>query len=59
MSYASNHAHWGLMHRLHPDDLSSAFIDYSPDAKLGRDLYSTKASGGFWLEISSPDGKRK
>ena len=26
---------------------------------LGGDPYTTKASGGFWLEISSPCGERK
>ena len=59
MSYVFHHADWGLMHQLHPDDLKHAFLDYSPDAELGGDVYSTKASGGFWLELSSPDGKRK
>ena len=29
MSYVFSHADWGLMHRLHPDDLKSVFLDYS------------------------------
>ena len=29
------------------------------DAELGRDPYSSKASGGYWLELSSPCGERK
>ena len=30
-----------------------------PDAELGGDPFTTKASGGFWLELSSPCGTRK
>ena len=59
MSYVYHHASLALVHEMHPDDLPKAFIDYSPDAELGGDQYSTKASGGFWLELSSPCGKRK
>ena len=47
------------MPELKPSDRYGAFLDYSPDAELGGDPYSTKASGGYWLEISSPCGKRK
>ena len=47
------------MHDLNPSDRVSAFPDYSPDAELGGDSYSTKASGGYWPEISSRYGKRK
>ena len=59
MSYCWHHAGKELIHQLHPDDLKNAFLDYSPDAELGGDPYSTKASGGFWLEFSSPCGTRK
>ena len=38
---------WSGHGRLHLKDLERAFLDYSPDAELGDDLYSTKASGGF------------
>ena len=41
------------------DDRAGAFLDFSPDAELGGDPYTTKASGGFWLELSSPSGERK
>ena len=59
MAYCWNHAAKELVHRLHPDDLQKCFLDYSPDAELGGDPYSTNASGGYWLEISSPCGTRK
>ena len=59
MAYCWHHAGKELVHQLHPDDLKGAFLDYSPDAELGGDPYSTKASGGFWLELSSPCGSRK
>ena len=59
MAYAFHHCEEALVHQLHPKDLERAFLDYSPDAELGGDPYSTKASGGFWLEISSPFGTRK
>ena len=59
MSYVHHHVIEALVHQLHPDDRNGAFLDYSPDAELGGDPYSTNASGGFWLEISSPCGKRK
>ena len=39
---------WSGHGRLHLKDLERAFLDYSPDAELGDDLYSTKASGGFY-----------
>jgi hypothetical protein len=58
-AYAYHHLSESLAHQLHPSDRAAAFLDYSPDAELGGDPYSTKASGGFWLELSSPCGKRK
>ena len=47
MSYCWHHADKELVHELHPDDQKKTFLDYSPDAELGGDPYSTKASGGF------------
>ena len=57
MAHAFHHCSETLVHRLHPKDLERAFLDYSPDAELGGDFYFTKASGGYWLEISSPCGQ--
>ena len=59
MAYCWHHAGKELVHELHPKDLKHAFLDYSPDAELGGDPYTTKASGGYWLELSSPCGTRK
>jgi len=59
MSYCWHNAGTELVHELHPDDLESAFPDYSPNAELGGDPCSTEVSGGFWLELSSPCGSRK
>ena len=47
MSYIWHHLEECLVHELNPSDRDGAFLDYSPDAELGRDLYSTKASGGY------------
>ena len=54
MSYIFHHAY-----KLSTADRDGAFLDFSPDAELGGDPYSSKASGGYWLELSSPDGERK
>ena len=54
-----HHADLCLLHQLNPADRDGAFLDFPPDAELGGDPYTTKASGGFWLELSSPDGERK
>ena len=59
MSYIYHHTELCLQHQLNPADIEGAFLDFSPDAELGGDPYTTKASGGFWLEISSPCGERK
>ena len=59
MSFIWHHADLCLLHQLNPADRDGAFLDFSPDAELGGDPYTTKASGGFWLEPSSPDGERK
>ena len=58
MAYIWHHADLGLHHSLHPNDLKDAVLDFSPDAELGGDPYSTRATGGSWIEISSADGKR-
>ena len=59
MSYIFHHADLCLVHELNPADREGAFLEYSPDAELGGDPYTTKASGGFCLELSSPCGERK
>ena len=59
MAYAFHHCSETLVHRLHPKDIERAFLDYFPDAELGGDPYSTKASAGYWLQISPPCGQRK
>ena len=59
MAHCWHHAGKELVHELHPDDLEKCFLDYTPDAELGGDQYSTKSSGGHWLELSSPCGTRK
>ena len=59
MAYIHHHTDLCLLHQLHPDDRSEAYLDFSPDAELGGDPYNTKASGGFWLDLSSPCGSRK
>ena len=53
MSYISFHLDLCLNHCLSPADAAGAFLDFSPDAELGGDPYTTKASGGYWLELSS------
>ena len=59
MSFVFLQANHGLVHEMNPDDLSKAFFDYFPDAELGGDQCNTKASRGFWLELSSLCGKRE
>ncbi len=38
-----------LQHALHPKDLPDAELLYFPDAELGGDALTTKATGGFWV----------
>ena len=59
VAYCWHHSAKELVHELHPIDLEKCFLDYSPDAELGGDQYTTKASGGYCLELSSPCGTRK
>lgn len=59
MAYCWRHSGKELVHELHPSDLKRAFVDYSPDAELRGDQCTTKASGGYWLELSPPCGTRK
>jgi hypothetical protein len=59
MSYIFHQADLCIVHELNPADREGAFLEYSPDAELGGDPYTTKASGGYWLELSSPCGERK
>jgi hypothetical protein len=57
MSYISHHLDLVLVHRLSTDDRPDAELVYSPDAELGGDVMTTKATGGFWLEVRSKDDK--
>ena len=59
MSYIHHHVDLCFLHQLHPKDREGAFLDFSPDAELGGDPYTTQASGGYWLKLSSPCGERK
>jgi hypothetical protein len=56
MSYVAHHLDLALVHRLSTDDRQTADLVYSPDAELGGDIMTTKATGGFWLEVRSSDG---
>lgn len=42
MSFISDHAEKCLLHQLNPADKQGAFLDFSPDAELGADSYTTK-----------------
>jgi len=59
MQYIYHHLDACLVHELRPSDFAGARLVYSPDAELGGDIYSTKATGGFWLHIESQDGERR
>ena len=47
MQYIHHHDGLGLKHQLCVKDSQGAFLDFSPDAELGGDPYTTFASGGF------------
>ena len=55
MSYIAHHFDLKLEHKLSTSDRREAELVYSPDA--GGDIITTKATGGFWLEVRSKDGK--
>ena len=57
MQYIWHHLDLILQHALHPKDLPDAELLYFPDAELGGDALTTKATGGFWLELSSSVGR--
>ena len=57
MSYVAHHLDLKLEPRLSSSDRREAELVYSPDAELGGDIMTTKATGGFWLEVRSEDGK--
>jgi hypothetical protein len=59
MSYIRHHLDTVLTHELKQSDSNGARLVYSPDAELGGDVYSTKASGGYWLHVESADGLRR
>ncbi len=54
-----HHLDLNLHHALHPKDLADAELIYFHDAELGGDALTTKATGGFWLELSSKCGSRR
>lgn len=58
MCYVFHHANLKLIHQIHPKDLMSLQLIYSPDAELGGDLSTTKATYGMWLELTSADESR-
>ena len=59
MSYIAHHLDSKLEHnyRLSTSDRLDAEPAYSPDEELGADIMTTKATGGFWLEVRSTDSK--
>ena len=59
MQYTHHHYELGLDHQRRTEDRQGTFLDFSPDAELGDDPFTTFASGGFWLGLSSPCGSRK
>ena len=58
MSHIAHHLDLKLEHKLSTRDRPDAELVYSPDAELGGDIMTTKATGGFWLELRSKDGSR-
>ena len=59
MSYCAHHSPLALKHTLHPSDKSSVILEFSPDAELGGDPYTTKSTGGYWICLCSADGTRR
>ena len=59
MQYIHHHSEACLLHELRASDLPGARLVYSPDAELGGDVFSTKATGGYWLHVESQDGERR
>ena len=57
VAYIAHHTDLCLFHEL--SDRSGATLECFPDAELGGDLSTTKATGGSWLEIVSPRGSRR
>ena len=59
MSYITHNINLGLNHSLSTEDRNGAVLCYYADAELGGDVMTTKATGGYWLEIQSPCGQRR
>ncbi len=57
MSHIFHHADYVLVHALSTDDGKEASLCYYADAELGGDVMTTKATGGYWLEVSCPCGE--
>ena len=58
MSFIFHHLDICLEHALSADDRSGAVLRYYADAELGGDTMTTKATGGYWLEIQVPPADR-
>jgi hypothetical protein len=56
MSYIFHHADTVLVHEI---ARGMKTVPVSLHAELGGDVCSTKATGGFWLNVESGDGKRR
>ncbi len=59
MQYIWHHLDLIFQHALYPKDLPDAELLYFPDAELGGDALTTKATGGIWLELNSKCGSRR
>ena len=59
MQHIWHHLDLCLNDALKADDFKDAELHYFPDAELGGDPLTTKATGGFWLELCSKEGSRR
>ena len=59
MSFIFSHLDLCLEHCLSTDDLATAVLCYYADAELGGDTMTTKATGGYWLELQSACGQKR
>ena len=57
MSYIFHHLDLCLVHELHPDDRSGAFLDFSPDAELGGTPTPPKPLAAFGWSSPPPGGR--
>ena len=58
MCYIFHHAGLKLVHEMNPRDLNDMKLVFYPDAELGGDVSTTKATYGMWLELTSQDESR-